>query len=175
MTQGPGGGITSPASVSPNLQYAPNTDKRFRRYETKAQKDAEYANVLSFIDYLNSKYNTSYRVKALATIEKIDYSVHIDNNSKVEFLIECKSHSDSFNPYRNYILDLKNYERMEQLYSSHRMMTVLLVAYTDGLYYWKFDPTLHVEIHAGGRKDRKDPNDILLKVNFSCQEFTKVL
>lgn len=168
----------TPATVAPNIQYQPIKRNEFRRYETKQQKDAEYNNALLFVEFLCYITGYKYKLCTLGTSMSIDYALQLDaggtQGSKVQAVIECKSHNSVMNPSYNYILDEKNYERLKHIHQQYGVPAYLVVCYTDGMYYWQFDPNQHIELHAGGRKDRGDANDIILKVNFPCSLLTKV-
>lgn len=156
--------FTTPASVAPNVQYTPVANGQRRIYETKAQKDAEYANALQFVAALGP----NLALKRISAFEQIDYTIHREGSyveSQVLAGLECKSHNNIYSDFNKYILDLKNYEKFKTFHE-YGLPCYLLVGFNDGLYYWRFDPDMPVSIHAGGRTDRNDPNDTLLKVNF---------
>lgn len=150
--------------MAPKAQYAPIANGQRRIYETKAQKDAEQANALQFVAALGQ----NLVLKHISAFEKIDYTIHRAQayvDSHVIAGLECKSHNNIFSDFNKYILDLKNYEKFKTFHE-YDVPCYLLVGFKDGLYYWRFDPDMPVTLHAGGRTDRNDPNDTVLKVNF---------
>lgn len=163
----------TPADVAPSVSYEPNQNGVLRPYETSMQKDVEYSNVQDFMCWM---YGPNIHIKALSKFESIDYSIHPMRgkypDSQLIALVEAKSHSKNYNPSHNYILNLKNWKAMLDAYL---YCPVYLLAGFDGvLYWWQFDPRVPHSLHAGGRKDRNDPNDIVLKINFSCSVFQPV-
>jgi hypothetical protein len=167
----------TPSDVAGQRQYDPNTSGQLRRYETKIQKDVEQSNALYFLqNVLGPMYRCNLELKSLSLYEAIDYSVHEHNGrfteSQVKAFIECKSHNLQYNPNKNYILNYKNWKVMCEVF--RYAPVYLLAGFSGQLYYWQFDPNVSHTMHAGGRKDRKDPNDIVLKINFSNKVFTPV-
>jgi len=171
-------GILSPAAVAPNRSYEPVKRGQRRIYETPAQKDAEYAMVSEFAYALSLKRGYGLVPKALSGFESMDYTLHAmdpkifnEPPSRVHAAVECKSHNHPYGTYSQYILDMKNWQKMKNM--AQWTHVYLLVAYTNGYYYLDFsadagsiDFQNQISLHAGGRTDRNDPNDIVLKVNF---------
>lgn len=170
------GGVLTPASVAPTRSYEPVANGHRRLYETPAQKDAEFAMVSQFAYELSVVSGYGLVPKAISAFEKIDYTLHAADSkmfneppSKVYAAVECKSHNHAYGTYSNYILDHKNWSKLQMM--ANYVPTYLLVGYTNGLYYLPIsqlglDFHNQISLHAGGRTDRNDPNDIILKINF---------
>lgn len=175
----PGGVVSTPALVAPDREYSAVKNGQRRLYETPAQKDAEFAMVSQFAYQLSVVRGYGLAPKTISAFEKIDYTLHAADPkifnappSKVYAAVECKSHSHAYGTYNNYILDHKNWDKLQKIASF--VPTFLLVGYTDGLYYLQIgslDLNFYnqLSLHAGGRTDRNDPNDIILKVNFPIE------
>jgi len=176
--------LQTPANVAPSKQYDHIKNGQRRLYETPKQKDAELAMVNEFAYHLGMRDRTVYSPKTISAFEKIDYTLHYADYkavgvspSRVVAAVECKSHSHNYGTYKNYMLDHKNWTKLMSV--GQLVPAYLLVGYNDGLYY--LDPASldlnfynSLTLHAGGRTDRNDPNDILLKVNFPIVYLSKI-
>ena len=82
------------------------------------------------------------------------------NNSIFDFegdnlLIELKTRTNTKDKYPDTMIGVNKIKKANVLYKKNLEMQVYFVfCFTDGLYYWKYDPTLNLRVDQGGRTDR---------------------
>ena len=76
----------------------------------------------------------------------------------VDILIELKTRTNSKDKYEDTMIGSNKIKKAKKLMKENTKLVVYFVfAFTDGLYYWKYDPLFNLKTQIGGRNDRGRP------------------
>ena len=72
-----------------------------------------------------------------------------------DLLIELKTRTNTKDKYPDTMIGLNKVKKASTLMKKNLELQVYFVfCFTDGLYYWKYDPKVPIKVEQGGRTDR---------------------
>ena len=107
-----------------------------------------YSSEINLLDTFKRFFNDETLERSKDTSSIFDYEG--DN-----ILIELKTRTNTKDKYPDTMIGLNKIKKANTLMKKNLELQVYFVfAFTDGLYYWKYDPKVNLRIAQGGRTDR---------------------
>ena len=121
-------------------------------YIQRLRVDLSFGKV-SEIDHLNTLQSFFKDTTLKRTKEYFEFDYE-----GINILIELKTRSNNKDKYEDTMIGANKIKKAKQLIKENKELGVyFLFAFTDGLFYWKYDPLFTLKTQLGGRSDRGKP------------------
>ena len=120
-------------------------------YLNKFKVDLSFgkASEINHLDILKTFFNTPL----VRTKDKFEFDYEGTN-----ILIELKTRTNTKDKYEDTMIGTNKIKKAKKLMKENTQLGVYFVfAFTDGLFYWKYDPLFPLKTQLGGRNDRGRP------------------
>lgn len=114
---------------------------------------------------------SGWRLHKLPMSHVVDYAATHDGKNEIVGWLELKCRTNDHNRYKTYIVSLNKWRRLVELGELSDANAVLVVEFTDGIWFVSADKSVPISIAMGGRTDRNDKADIEPLAHIDMREF----
>lgn len=108
----------------------------------------------------------------LPQFDEVDYA--LVRGGRVVGVAEVKTRSNQHDTYQTYMISLRKVMRGAALELSAGLRFVLVVGFTDGVWYCRPSKEQDCNVSIGGRKDRGDEQDVEMVLHIPISAFRRV-